>query len=314
MENAYKSRDITSYIESYLRYVKGHRGLSEATVKTYAQDLSTFANFLDVIEVASFEEVDRRTVRSFLAFLVDKGYQRSSISRKLSVLRGYYRWMVSEELISIDPIPKRSAMKKETKLPRFLSSDEVSRLIEIPKMTPLKESLVNRDVALLELIYASGLRVSEVHALDVKDLDLNSRVLRVMGKGNKERITLIGTTASRVLSKYITEDRIKIDGADKNNALFLGKRGTRFSIRSIQDMVKKYSRLAGLGNEVHTHTLRHSFATHLLNGGADLRVVQDLLGHSSPATTQIYTHVTGVEARRSYLKAHPLAQELTEEI
>jgi integrase/recombinase XerC len=314
MENAYKSRDITSYIESYLRYVKGRRGLSEATVKTYAQDLFTFANFLDVIEVASFEEVDRRTVRSFLAFLVDKGYQRSSISRKLSVLRGYYRWMVSEELISIDPIPKRSVMKKETKLPRFLSSDEVSRLIEIPKMTPLNESLVNRDVALLELIYASGLRVSEVHSLDLKDLDLNSRVLRVMGKGNKERITLIGTSASKVLSKYITEDRIKIDGADKNNALFLGKRGTRFSIRSIQDMVKKYSRLAGLGNEVHTHTLRHSFATHLLNGGADLRVVQDLLGHSSPATTQIYTHVTGVEARRSYLKAHPLAQELTEEI
>ena len=314
MENAYKSRDITSYIESYLRYVKGRRGLSEATVKTYAQDLFTFANFLDVIEVASFEEVDRRTVRSFLAFLVDKGYQRSSISRKLSVLRGYYRWMVSEELISIDPIPKRSVMKKETKLPRFLSRDEVSRLIEIPKMTPLNESLVNRDVALLELIYASGLRVSEVHSLDLKDLDLNSRVLRVMGKGNKERITLIGTSASKVLSKYITEDRIKIDGADKNNALFLGKRGTRFSIRSIQDMVKKYSRLAGLGNEVHTHTLRHSFATHLLNGGADLRVVQDLLGHSSPATTQIYTHVTGVEARRSYLKAHPLAQELTEEI
>ena len=305
---------MNSYIEAYLQHMVGYRGLSDATIKTYLQDLKTFKNFLELMEISDLRDVDRRTVRGFLVFLADKIYQRSSISRKLSVLRGFYRWLVTEDVLSVDPVPRRSTMKKEVKLPRFLTDDEVVRLIDSPKLGTYSETLRNRDVSLLELVYASGLRVSEVHGLNVGDVDFHSKTVRVIGKGDKERLTLLGFPAKTTLQRYINVDRPQVKDFGKSDSLFLSKQGSRLSIRSIQNLVKKYSRLAGLGNEVHTHTLRHSFATHLINGGADLRVVQDLLGHSSPSTTQIYTHVTGVEARKSYLNAHPMAKELEEKI
>ena len=307
-------KDMNSYIEAYLQHMVGYRGLSDATVKTYLQDLKTFKNFLELTEIGDLRDVDRRTVRGFLVFLADKNYQRSSISRKLSVLRGLYRWLVREDVLSVDPVPRRSTMKKEVKLPRFLTDDEVVRLIDSPKLGTYSETLRNRDVSLLELVYASGLRVSEVHGLNIGDVDFHSKTVRVIGKGDKERLTLLGFPAKSTLQRYINVDRPKVKNFGKSDSLFLSKQGSRLSIRSIQNLVKKYSRLAGLGNEVHTHTLRHSFATHLINGGADLRVVQDLLGHSSPSTTQIYTHVTGVEARKSYMNAHPMAKELEEKI
>ena len=307
-------KDMNSYIEAYLQHMVGYRGLSDATIKTYLQDLKTFKNFLELTEIGDLRDVDRRTVRGFLVFLADKIYQRSSISRKLSVLRGLYRWLVTEDVLSVDPVPRRSTMKKEVKLPRFLTDDEVVRLIDSPKLGTYSETLRNRDVSLLELVYASGLRVSEVHGLNVGDVDFHSKTVRVIGKGDKERLTLLGFPAKTTLQRYINVDRPQVKDFGKSDSLFLSKQGSRLSIRSIQNLVKKYSRLAGLGNEVHTHTLRHSFATHLINGGADLRVVQDLLGHSSPSTTQIYTHVTGVEARKSYLNAHPMAKELEEKI
>ena len=309
MPNRLLEGEIDSYLSDYSEYLLRYRGLSDATVTTYFQDLNTFVAFLTMMKISKFDVVDRKIVRSFLAFLVDRDYKRSSISRKLSVLRGFYRWLVSEQFSLTDPVPRRSVMKKENKLPRFLSNEEVSRLIASPKLGGSDELLVNRDVALLELIYAAGLRVSEVNSINIVDIDLERKTLRIIGKGDKERISLIGKSAAMALGNYINNDRIKVKNVNQINAMFLSIRGTRLSVRSIQAVVKKHSRLAGLGNEVHPHTLRHSFATHLINGGADLRVVQDLLGHSSPATTQIYTHVTGVESRKSYMESHPLAQE-----
>ena len=309
MPNRLLEGEIDSYLSDYSEYLLRYRGLSDATVTTYSQDLNTFVAFLTMMKISKFDVVDRKIVRSFLAFLVDRDYKRSSISRKLSVLRGFYRWLVSEQFSLTDPVPRRSVMKKENKLPRFLSNEEVSRLIASPKLGGSDELLVNRDVALLELIYAAGLRVSEVNSINIGDIDLERKTLRIIGKGDKERISLIGKSAAMALGNYINNDRIKVKNVNQINAMFLSIRGTRLSVRSIQAVVKKHSRLAGLGNEVHPHTLRHSFATHLINGGADLRVVQDLLGHSSPATTQIYTHVTGVESRKSYMESHPLAQE-----
>ncbi|MBS22022.1 MAG: tyrosine recombinase [Chloroflexi bacterium] len=309
MSNRLLEGEIESYLSDYSEYLLRYRGLSDATVTTYFQDLNTFVAFLTMMKISKFDVVDRKIVRSFLAFLVDRDYKRSSISRKLSVLRGFYRWLVSEQFSLTDPVPRRSVMKKENKLPRFLSNEEVSRLIASPKLGGSDELLVNRDVALLELIYAAGLRVSEVNSINIGDIDLERKTLRIIGKGDKERISLIGKSAAMALGNYINNDRTKVKNVNQINAMFLSIRGTRLSVRSIQAVVKKHSRLAGLGNEVHPHTLRHSFATHLINGGADLRVVQDLLGHSSPATTQIYTHVTGVESRKSYMESHPLAQE-----
>lgn len=309
MPNRLLEGEIDSYLSDYSEYLLRYRGLSDATVTTYFQDLNTFVAFLTMMKISKFDVVDRKIVRSFLAFLVDRDYKRSSISRKLSVLRGFYRWLVSEQFSLTDPVPRRSVMKKENKLPRFLSNEEVSRLIASPKLGGSDELLVNRDVALLELIYAAGLRVSEVNSINIGDIDLERKTLRIIGKGDKERISLIGKSAAMALGNYINNDRKKVKNVNQINAMFLSIRGTRLSVRSIQAVVKKHSRLAGLGNEVHPHTLRHSFATHLINGGADLRVVQDLLGHSSPATTQIYTHVTGVESRKSYMESHPLAQE-----
>ncbi len=309
MSNRLLEGEIDSYLSDYSEYLLRYRGLSDATVTTYFQDLNTFVAFLTMMKISKFDVVDRKIVRSFLAFLVDRDYKRSSISRKLSVLRGFYRWLVSEQFSLTDPVPRRSVMKKENKLPRFLSNEEVSRLIASPKLGGSDELLVNRDVALLELIYAAGLRVSEVNSINIGDIDLERKTLRIIGKGDKERISLIGKSAAMALGNYINNDRTKVKNVNQINAMFLSIRGTRLSVRSIQAVVKKHSRLAGLGNEVHPHTLRHSFATHLINGGADLRVVQDLLGHSSPATTQIYTHVTGVESRKSYMESHPLAQE-----
>ena len=309
MPNRLLEGEIDSYLSDYSEYLLRYRGLSDATVTTYSQDLNTFVAFLTMMKISKFDVVDRKIVRSFLAFLVDRDYKRSSISRKLSVLRGFYRWLVSEQFSLTDPVPRRSVMKKENKLPRFLSNEEVSRLIASPKLGGSDELLVNRDVALLELIYAAGLRVSEVNSINIGDIDLERKTLRIIGKGDKERISLIGKSAAMALGNYINNDRAKVKNVNQINAMFLSIRGTRLSVRSIQAVVKKHSRLAGLGNEVHPHTLRHSFATHLINGGADLRVVQDLLGHSSPATTQIYTHVTGVESRKSYMESHPLAQE-----
>jgi len=309
MSNRLLEGEIDSYLSDYSEYLLRYRGLSDATVTTYFQDLNTFVAFLTMMKISKFDVVDRKIVRSFLAFLVDRDYKRSSISRKLSVLRGFYRWLVSEQFSLTDPVPRRSVMKKENKLPRFLSNEEVSRLIASPRLGGSDELLVNRDVALLELIYAAGLRVSEVNSINIGDIDLERKTLRIIGKGDKERISLIGKSAAMALGNYINNDRTKVKNVNQINAMFLSIRGTRLSVRSIQAVVKKHSRLAGLGNEVHPHTLRHSFATHLINGGADLRVVQDLLGHSSPATTQIYTHVTGVESRKSYMESHPLAQE-----
>ena len=196
-------------------------------------------------------------------------------------------------------------MKVESRLPRFLSTDEARRLVEAPQAS---RALGPRDRALLELIYGAGLRVSETTGLNVGDLNLETRELRVTGKGSKQRAVLMGTPAVEAMSLYLREERPGLEGPQSGRALFLNRFGARLSQRSVQRKVRRYATEAGLGRRVHTHTLRHSFATHLLEGGADLRVVQELLGHASPATTQVYTHVTNAQARRAYMASHPRAR------
>ena len=295
-------REWDALIDRYREHLKAERSLADLTVRNYTTDLRPLFDFMAMRGIASLDDLSRSSLRSYLAWLGELGYVRASIVRKLSALRAFLRWLVRKSIIETDPLPRRGVMKRESRLPRFLSEDEAARLVRSPDAS---DELGARDMALLELIYGAGLRVSEARDAEIRHLDLGAKELRVTGKGSKERMVVMGDEARDALALYLREVRPKLANDSSGDALFLNRYGAPLSQRSIQEKVRRYAARAGLGDGVHTHTLRHSFATHLLEGGADLRVVQDLLGHASPATTQVYTHVTGSQAREVYLAAHP---------
>lgn len=270
-------------------------------------DLRSLGDFLDFSGIDSVNEFAREDLSSYLSWLIDIGYSRSSVVRKLSVLRSFFRWMLDEGFVQKDPVPRMSSMKKGFRLPNFLTVEEVNTLISAASDTENYAGIAVRDTAIIELIYAAGLRVGEIFGLNVYDVDMKQMQVKVLGKGSRERIALFGGPAKSALNSYLSLARPDLCKNRDTKALFLSRNGVRLSIRSIQDRIRKYARLSGLGSRVHTHTLRHSFATHMIDRGADLRVVQDLLGHSSPTTTQIYTHVTLREASKSYVQSHPLS-------
>ena len=290
-------------VNSFEHHVKTERGLSDLTIRNYRNDLAPLFDFMQIQGLNSIAELNRMNLREYLGWLIDIGYVRSSVVRKLSTLRSFLKWLIRDGIINTDPLPKRGVLNKTRRLPRFLSKDEVEKLLDVVDSTT---TIGLRDLALLELIYAAGLRVSEVHKLNLNDINIGNQELIVTGKGSKQRVALIGKPATYAIQRYINHGRIKLDRKGNTKALFVNQSGYRLTQRTIQKKVNYYSKLAGL-KDVHTHTLRHSFATHLLDGGADLRVVQELLGHASPSTTQLYTHVTSSEARQVYLSAHPRA-------
>ena len=288
------------------RHLSAEKGLAALTVRNYRTDLEPLGEYMRLRSTPSVGSLDRYALREYLAWLLELGYAKSSIVRKLSALRSFLRWLLSERMIDKDPLPRRGVMKRESRLPRFLSQKDAAKLVAAPDTSRV---LGLRDRALLEVIYACGLRVSEARGIDVGDVNLSTREIRVRGKGSKQRVVLMGAVARDVLALYLTQERPKLVGrARADGGLFLSRYGSRLSQRSIQEKVRRYAAETGLPSGTHTHTLRHSFATHLLEGGADLRVVQELLGHASPATTQVYTHVTQSRAREVYLAAHPRAK------
>ena len=299
-------REWSSLLGRFETHLTAEKGLAALTVRNYTTDVKPLYEFIRIRNIPGLQGLDRYALRGYLAWLVELGYVKSSIVRKLSALRSFLRWLVGERLIDGDPLPRRGVMKRDSRLPRFLSQEEAARLVLAPDTS---ERLGLRDRALLEVVYAGGLRVSEARGLDVSDVNLESQELRVKGKGSKERMVLIGNAARDAVVLYLRQERPKLAGRGSGSALFLNRYGSRLSQRSIQEKVRRYAAKVGLRSDVHTHTLRHSFATHLLEGGADLRVVQELLGHASPATTQIYTHVTQSKAREVYLSAHPRANK-----
>ena len=249
-------------------------------------------------------------LRDYLSELVGRGIAKASIARKLSAIRSFFRYLVREEIIAKNPIEQVSSPKLDRRLPSFLTQEEMGKLLNAPDLsTPLGQ----RDRALLELLYASGLRVSELVGLTLEQIDLESNEIRVWGKGSKERVVLMGQPAAEALKDYIKEGRARLRGEKKTKALFLDRYGQKLTERSVQRLLNQYAKKAGIGKRVHPHLLRHTFATHLLDGGADLRVVQELLGHARLTSTQIYTHVTKGQARKVYLAAHPLAREKKDE-
>ena len=293
-------------LHNYVNYLAVERHSSPYTVRNYSHALRHFLEFLNDQTVATFEDVDRFLLRRYIATLLEQGFDRASIAAKLSALRSFYRYLMRENIVPSNSPLAVSSPKLERHLPSFLSSDEVVLLLNGPDTSvPLGQ----RDKAILELLYAAGLRVSEVVGLDLGNVNLEAREIRVWGKGSKERIVLMGKPAAASLDLYVREGREQLLGSYRTEAVFVNRYGRRLSERSVQKVIKRYALEAGLDTRVHPHMLRHSFATHLLDGGADLRVVQELLGHANLSSTQVYTHVTQRQARKVYLKAHPRAQE-----
>ena len=291
----------------YISYLQAERNASHYTVRNYKNDLLNFFDFLKQEGIGSLKDVDKHVIRSYLAHLMDEGFVRTSIARKLSAIRSFFRYLVREEMLAASPAATTSSPKLDRRLPTFLTIDEVERLLEAPN---LNSPQGKRDRAIMELLYACGLRVSELAKLNVEQIDLATDEIIVRGKGSKERLVLMGKPAAEALGSYLRKGRPELFGAKirMTNAVFINRYGGRLTERSVQKMLQEYAGSAGIEKKVHPHLLRHTFATHLLNGGADLRVVQELLGHANLSSTQVYTHVTKSQARKVYMSAHPLAQ------
>ena len=291
----------------YLDYLRVERGLSENTVASYARDLRAYRAFLAQRGVDDPDRVTRADVEAFSAARRAEGYASSSIERALSAVKGLHRFMVAEGVTRAHPTVAVRLPKKEGRLPGYLSVEQVTALLEQPfPPGPLGE----RDRTVLEVLYGCGLRVSELCGLDVRDVFLAEEFLRVTGKGGKERLVPIGGTARAALAGYLAGARAELAAharrAAPGPAVFLNKNGGRISRQAVHALCEKYGRAAGIEG-LHPHTLRHTFATHMLAGGADLRVLQEILGHASISTTQIYTHVDRTQLREVYLSAHPRA-------
>ena len=296
--------DITAFLD----YLDRERNMSEHTVRNYGVDLAQFLSHLvDTGQAGEFpDNVTHIMIRSFMAVLGEKGVSRQTVARKIAALRSFYKYLQRRGRVTANPARIVHTPKLEKKIPTFLSVSMMERLLATPEGGTFTGS---RDKAILELIYSAGLRSFELVGLDNADFDMERRILRLRGKGMKERINPIGRYAVAALEDYLQHrdghpDRARFDP----NAVFLNFRGQRLTTRSVRRMLSHYAALAGLSGDVSPHTLRHSFATHLLQRGADLRVVQELLGHENISTTQIYTHITASEMQRIYVESHPRAE------
>ena len=283
------------YIEKFLRYLDIEKNYSQHTLLNYKLDLVDFFNFLGE---TNLESVTYLTLRKFLANLKEKNLKQKTVSRKLSCLRSFFKFLCREAYLKNNPMTSLSSPKSEKHLPLFLTENEVVKLIEVPSGDDLRGL---RDKAILETFYSTGMRISELVGLNICDIDFIGQVVKVKGKGKKERLLPIGDRALVAVRAYLEKRK------SNQEAVFLNKNNRRITDRGIRDIVRKYIRIAALKSGVSPHTLRHSFATHLLNRGADLRSVQELLGHANISTTQIYTHLTTDRLKSVYEKSHPRA-------
>lgn len=289
---------IEELLEAYIRYLVAEKNLSPYTLRNYRSDLGDFFAHLDERDIDPLS-ANRQIMRQYLVGLRERGVATASVTRKVSTIRSFYKFLVREGKLESSPLTGVVAPKREKRLPVVLRKDDLSAIIEAAREdTP--QGLRNR--AILELMYAAGVRLSEVVGLDLGHVDIDERLVLVRGKGNKERIVLYGDPAERALRRYLTGGRPQL-AQPEEQALFVNRHGTRLSGRSIQQIVRKHALKAGLDQRIYPHLLRHSFATHLLDGGAELRVVQELLGHASASTTQIYTHVTEERQREAMEQA-----------
>jgi len=295
---------MRSHVDAFLKRLAATRGASEHTLRAYRMDLGELVSFLDERGIDEPREVTPRTLRSFLARLDDRGLARSSIQRKLSAVRSLFKQLLEEGWVDAHPALGLRQARVARTLPTCLETGEIERLLEAPDpLTPAGR----RDRALLEVMYSAGTRAAETVGLDSGDLDLPRGLARVRGKGRKERLAPLGTHAVRALRDYLEDPQRPHGKPPHKHAIFLNLQGGRLTTRSLGRLVDRHALAAGIHRRATPHTLRHSFATHLLDAGADLRAVQELLGHEHLVTTQIYTHVSIERLRKIYEQAHPRA-------
>lgn len=298
--------------DSFLEYLEDQKRFSPNTIRNYENDLKQFFDFLDSKGESQSNETGKKeyntigplVIRDYIGSLF-REYKRKTIARKLSSIRSFFRFLETRGIIQENPAADLATPKVEKTIPGCLTVDEVFRLLERPQSDKL---LGLRDLAILEVLYSCGLRASELRSMDVTDIDFDERLVKVLGKGNKERIVPVGRAAVRVVTRYLEASetlRKKMGYGTMKGPLFLNNRGRRLSSRSIGRVVKRYVMESGLPSDISPHSMRHSFATHLLDGGVDLRSVQELLGHVSLSTTQKYTHVSMDRLMEVYDRAHP---------
>jgi integrase/recombinase XerD len=291
-------------IDRFIHYLAVERGLANNTLESYRRDLTSFANYVKQNSFTDVNQLRRSTIISFLADLQRKGKANSTISRNLASIRTFFGFLLRDGFIDGDPTANLESPKIEKRLPKVLSVEQVEALLQSPDISNVSGL---RDKAMLELLYATGIRVTELVSLNVEDVNLNMGFLKCTGKGNKERIIPLGSVAERYVHQYLTRSRTKLVRDIHEPALFLNHHGRRLSRQGFWKIIKKYAKLAAIDKEITPHTLRHSFATHLLENGADLRSVQEMLGHADISTTQIYTHITKTRLKEVYEQTHPRA-------
>lgn len=295
---------MDGYVNEFINYLAVERGLAQNTLESYGRDLRQFQSYLHTSQIDIVKDSSRNTILSYLNSLQNKGRAVSTISRNLAAIKSFYQYLVRERYLEKDPAANLESPKLEKKLPKILSIAEVEELLRQPNtFTPTGL----RDKAMLELLYATGIRVSELISLNISDINLDMGYIKCYGKGAKERIVPLGSIAAKCVQDYVNKGRPKLVRTYDEPALFVNHHGNRLTRQGFWKIIKRYAREANIMKEITPHTLRHSFATHLLENGADLRSVQEMLGHADISTTQIYTHVTKNRLKEVYDKTHPRA-------
>ncbi len=301
---------MTSYLDRFFKYLSAEKNASGHTISNYRRDLDQFVSFMgksdqDLLSIHHFD------VRRFLGDLQKKEYARASILRKVAAVKSFFKYLWREGIIQENPLASLSSPKKQRSLPSFMTIEEVQKMLEAPDKS---DWLGRRDQAILELLYSTGIRVSELVGLNLEEVDFGSELIKVRGKGKKERIVPMGRIAIKTLRSYLmarqdAHEKYSVSErpSKRTQALFINKNQGRLTSRSVERLVLKYGKMAGVSKKVTPHTFRHSCATHLLDRGADLRSVQEILGHVNLSTTQIYTHVTAEKLKKIYDQAHPRA-------
>ena len=292
------------HVDRFLNYLEYERNYSNNTLIAYKNNIDKFIRYCNNICIKSVSKIDYNTIRNYISYLYDNNYQAKSINRMISALRSYFKYLKKEEIINNNPIELISNAKVEKKLPKYLNINDIEKILNIPDLNDDKGV---RDAFILELLYVTGIRVSELVNIKINDIDINGKTLKIMGKGSKERIVFFGTRCISLFNKYIKirNNFLKFP----NDYLILSNTGRKINPKEVRNIINRIKLKAGIDINISPHTFRHTFATHMLNEGADLRSVQELLGHNNLSTTTIYTHLTNEKLRRTYLSTHPRAKE-----